>query len=116
MNHVSLAFLGVLFLAGPDLGAQTENGFYVELNTGLSLVNDYVDKEFLGPEPTVSFENAANFGGAFGYRFRNHYRGEINISHRKADVSEVDNVAGSGDAELMSFMVNFTTTSTLALT
>ncbi len=106
MNHVSFAFLAVLFLPGPDLGAQTKNGFYLELDAGLSLVNDYVFGGILGSGTTVSFENAANLGGAFGYRFHHHYRGEINISHRKADVGEVNNVAGSGDAELTSFMAN----------
>jgi len=105
MKHAFFAGL-VLFLAGADLGAQAEDGYYLELDAGLSLVNDYVDSGFGFGDVTVSFDNAAHFGGAIGYRFHRHYRGEINISHRKADVRQVGGMAGTGTAELTSFMAN----------
>ena len=68
MKHAFFAGL-VLFLAGADLGAQAEDGYYLELDAGLSLVNDYVDSGFGFGDVTVSFDNAAHFGGAIGYRF-----------------------------------------------
>ncbi len=100
MKRVSFFFLG-FFFAGADLGAQVEDGFYVGLDAGLSLIDDYVDSGFGMGVTTVSPENGANFGGAIGYRFLDHYRGEINVSHRKADIRQVN-----GDVDLTSFVAN----------
>lgn len=97
MNRFSMGFLALLLVSTPDLDAQTEDGFYVELDAGLSLVSDHT---------TVKFDGGANFGGALGYRFLHHYRGEVNISTRNADVDTVGGVAGFGDLKVTVFMAN----------
>jgi len=100
MKRAPFFLLGFL-LTGHGLQAQVENGFYVQFDAGISLIGDYVDSKFgLGNTP-VSPETGTNFGGAIGYRFLHHYRGEINVSHRTANIRQV-----SSDLELTSVVAN----------
>ena len=98
-------FLLGFFLTGHGLQAQVENGFYVEFDAGISLIGD---EESPDGNVIAIPENGTNFGGAIGYRFLHHYRGEINASHRTADIRfSGTNLKGVGeDLELTSVVAN----------
>jgi opacity protein-like surface antigen len=97
-----MAFFAVLFVSSQALDAATEDGFYVELDLGLSSISDVG----VTTSESLDFDGGVTFGGAFGYRFLHHYRGELNISSRKADVDSVDGGAATGDLSVTNFMAN----------
>ncbi|MAB81146.1 MAG: hypothetical protein CMJ89_17505 [Planctomycetes bacterium] len=100
--RISMAFFAVLFVSSQALDAATEDGFYVELDLGLSSISDVG----VTTSESLDFDGGVTFGGAFGYRFLHHYRGELNISSRKADVDSVDGGAATGDLSVTNFMAN----------
>jgi opacity protein-like surface antigen len=100
--RISMAFFAVLFVSSQALDAATEDGFYVELDLGLSSISDVG----VTTSESLDFDGGVTFGGAFGYRFLHHYRGELNISSRKADVDSVNGEAATGDVSVTNFMAN----------
>jgi len=102
MNRFSMGFFALLLFSTPHLDAQTEDGFYVELDLGLSSISDVG----VTTSESLDFDGGVTFGGAFGYRFLHHYRGELNISSRKADVDSVNGGAATGDLSVTNFMAN----------
>jgi OOP family OmpA-OmpF porin len=81
---------------------------YVELNTGPSFVADSDLDGGSGVE--AEFDPGFNVGAAFGVRFLEHFRTEINTSYRQAEVDNVSgpgfSLDGAGDAGVFAAMAN----------
>jgi len=97
------ACLIVLFVSSRALDAAPQDGFYVELNPGQSSLG--ATGFLFGPD--VMFESGATLGGAVGYRFSHHFRGEVSLAFHEADVESLDGDAATGDVNVTNYMANF---------
>jgi OOP family OmpA-OmpF porin len=110
LGRVIAVLLSSLCFTLPAAALPPEGGnFYVGLDAGASFVADS-DISGGGLSGVASFDPGFNVGAAFGYRFLEHFRSELNTSYRRANVDKVtgggETLIGAGDAGVFSAMVN----------
>ena len=110
----SIALVTALLLTWISLPAFAQDGLYVELTPGVSILADSdlsgASGAIAAGSATAEFDAAFVIGGALGFRFFDSFRGEMNISYRKADVDSITDIfgtlQGAGDVGLVALMAN----------
>lgn len=109
MKHTLLALLGTTMLA-TGAHAETSRDHYVSGALGYTFTDDS-NFEDSGATGEFAFDNAPSIALALGKRFKENWRGEIELSHREADIDRltvngVRSANNVGDLETTSLLVN----------
>src|SRR5262245_37459485 len=90
MRSALLVSLGLGLLAAPAVAEEMNNGLYIELQGGVSFVDDAnVSVGSLG-NGEAKFDTGWNAGGAIGFRAFDMFRLEAHGSFRRADIDKVE--------------------------
>lgn len=91
-----IALVGVALVTPAQ--AETLNNWYISGAVGLTKTND-ADFKDTGLTGDFEIDNTINFAVAVGRQIKEHVRGELELSHRKADLDTL-NVNGVGSASI----------------
>lgn len=97
--------LALLLAAISPFAAHAGDGVYIYGAGGTGWTHD-AESEYLGSTTDTDFDMGWTGLGGLGYAYGNGFRTELEAGYRKNDVDSIDGVAGTGDVDAWSFMVN----------